>query len=243
MIPLASIGLVGWGVLLFALERLWPAAPAPRNPMRLLRNLGLGALVIAVGPLVQWGIETVFRSVEPLFQTRSLFLQLLILDLWTYGMHRAYHRVPFMWRMHGAHHLDEHLDVMSAARFHVAEILWSSVMRLIPLWIFGMPLEVNLIFGTILTACALFHHSNIRLPDRFEQTLSKVIVTPSIHWVHHHALQRDTDSNYAAILSIWDRVFRSRSTTARWPDMPIGTQGEREVSFPALLLLPFWKKN
>ena len=50
-------------------------------------------------------------------------------------------------------------------------------------------------------------------------------MTPSIHWVHHHAIRRDTDSNYSALLSVWDRLFGSRSPTSRTPEMPIGTEG------------------
>ena len=31
---------------------------------------------------------------------------------------------------------------------------------------------------------------------KFEKILSFIIVTPSIHWVHHHKRQKETDANY-----------------------------------------------
>jgi hypothetical protein len=34
-----------------------------------------------------------------------------------------------------------------------------------------------------------------------------VIVTPAMHRVHHSRWQPETDSNYSAVLSIWDRLF------------------------------------
>ena len=57
---------------------------------------------------------------------------------------------------------------------------------------------------------AIFHHSDARLPPRLERALARVIITPSIHWVHHHAMRADTDSNYGTIFSFWDPLFRSQ---------------------------------
>jgi len=42
-----------------------------------------------------------------------------------------------------------------------------------------------------------------------EFNVNKVIVTPAMHKVHHSRWQPETDSNYSAFLSVWDRVFRS----------------------------------
>jgi sterol desaturase/sphingolipid hydroxylase (fatty acid hydroxylase superfamily) len=238
VIPAATVLLAAWGALLFVAERLWPASPRGSDTRRLIRNLALGALMLVASPLVQWATQRIVADVRPLSKIDSLGAALLLLDLWTYVLHRAYHRVPLMWRLHAPHHFDAHLDVTSAVRFHIGEILWSSILRLIPLLTFGIPLEVNALFGAILTGSALFHHSNLRMPPVVERALSWVIVTPSIHWVHHHAVQRDTDSNYASILSIWDRMFGSRSTTERWPAMPIGVAGEGEKRLGALLRWP-----
>jgi sterol desaturase/sphingolipid hydroxylase (fatty acid hydroxylase superfamily) len=240
----APLLLGGWGVLLFILERAFPATPAPlHGGRRLIRNLALGALVLAVSPLIQLATAHVMGGVRPLIAVGGgpalIVGQIVALDLWAYALHRAYHRVPLMWRLHGAHHLDAHLDVTSAVRFHVGEVLLSSLLRLIPLFLLGISIETNLLYGAILSASAMFHHSNLRLPRRFEALLSTIIVTPSIHWVHHHAVQRDTDANYASLLSIWDRIFASASPTVRTPAMLIGVEGAQEKPLGALLLHPF----
>jgi sterol desaturase/sphingolipid hydroxylase (fatty acid hydroxylase superfamily) len=246
MISISMIVLVLWAVMLFALERRFPAAPIPKKGRtRIAVNLTLGALVFAVSPLVQWATARVMTDIQPAISLSAIIgplaatlLQFVMLDLWAYCLHRAYHRIPAMWRLHAPHHLDQHLDVTSAVRFHIGEILWSSLLRLIPLFVFGISLQTNILFGMILTGCALFHHSNVRLPQGFEKALSRVIVTPSIHWVHHHAVQRDTDSNYAAIFSIWDRVFGSSSATQRVPSMPIGVENAAERPLRAVLTYP-----
>ena len=36
---------------------------------------------------------------------------------------------------------------------------------------------------------------------------------PSSHWVHHHDLGTDTESNYGTIFSFWDPLFGSRGPT------------------------------
>jgi sterol desaturase/sphingolipid hydroxylase (fatty acid hydroxylase superfamily) len=238
--------IAGWGLLLFVTERLFPATTKPKSGLpRVMRNLSLGIIAAIASPLFQYGLQSAANAVQPLFRiTESLGLiggiavQLLLLDVWAYALHRAYHRVPIMWRLHGVHHLDEHLDVTSAIRFHIGEIALSSALRLIPIFAIGISIETNLLYGAILTMCAMFHHSNIALPARFERILSYGIVTPSIHWVHHHALRRDTDSNYASILSVWDRLFGSASMTQRTAQMPIGAEGLRERTLLGLLMYP-----
>ena len=52
-----------------------------------------------------------------------LLIDLLILDLLIYGWHRANHVLPWLWRFHEIHHLDQFLDATSALRFHFGEVL------------------------------------------------------------------------------------------------------------------------
>ncbi|WP_299321482.1 sterol desaturase family protein [Parasphingopyxis sp.] len=244
--PWLASALALWIALVLALERLAVAQTPPAdNLRRILRNVGLGLIALTAAPLLLTLTGRIAGGVEPLVPLDvlgpigALAVQLLVLDIWTYGMHRAYHEVPFLWRFHAPHHLDDHLDASSAFRFHFGEILISAAMRLIPALAFGIDVATLLLFEAILTANAVFHHSNIRLPERFEKLLSLVIVTPSIHWMHHHKTRVDTDSNYTAILSIWDRIFGSRNPKPRRIGMPIGVEGERDRSFGKLLVYPF----
>jgi sterol desaturase/sphingolipid hydroxylase (fatty acid hydroxylase superfamily) len=69
------------------------------------------------------------------------------------------------------------------------------------------------------------------------------LITPGIHWVHHHAVRRDTDSNYGTLLVFWDRIFASRSPNARRLDMAIGVEREAEESLAGLLIRPFRRQR
>lgn len=250
----------GWLAVLFIVERVFPMArmgdPDPGEQTgkgyRLGRNLGLWMINLILSPViivpltalaanhaVQWR-----PALAPWWQGgEGLLLDLLILDLFIYGWHRANHRMPFLWRFHQVHHRDRFLDVTSSVRFHFGEVMLSALVRGGFIFVMGIPLRSVAVFEILLLMAAAFHHSNIRLPPKLEKFLAKLIVTPSIHWVHHHRIRQDTDSNYATILSGWDILFASRSETKRTTTMPIGVEGEPELPLKELLVLPMHNKK
>ena len=214
-------GLVVLGSLaaLMLAERAFPVAKALGGIRRVGRNLSLAGL----NAVLSWAVVvplSAFAASHALgwrpewWAAGRAFCSIsCILDCWIYWWHRANHELPFLWRFHEVHHLDEFLDASSALRFHFGEVLLSSLVRAGVIILLGVPLLSVVVFETLLALSAMFHHSNLRLPHRLERALSFLIVTPSIHWVHHHAIRRDTDSNYSALLSVWDRLFGSRSAT------------------------------
>lgn len=231
-------------VLLFAMERAFPFADWSLNLHRLFKNFALATLNLLASPLIVIPVTALAVSHTPDWRPElltgwsGLAFDLLLLDCWIYWWHRANHVLPFLWRFHEVHHLDETLDTSSALRFHFGEVVLSSLIRAVVIVIAAVPLSSVIVFETMVVAAALFHHSNLKLPSPLEKALSLVVVTPSIHWVHHHALQADTDSNYANVLSLWDRVFRSQSRTIRTADLVIGVEGRRDRQFIELVKRP-----
>jgi len=250
-----ALAVAGWFALFLILERLWPAAVPPmaaRFPgpgwRRLLANFGLWGLnallsLAVVLPLTQAAAQAwpALGSWRPGWWSGlpGLVLDMLLLDFWIYWWHRANHVIPLLWRFHEVHHRDEFLDASSAVRFHFGEVALSALVRAAFIVALGLPLASILAFETLVLAAAIFHHSNLRLPAWLERPLSWIVVTPSIHWVHHHAIRADTDSNYSTFLSLWDRLFASRSRHPRQLDMKIGVEGRQDASIQRLLLLPF----
>jgi sterol desaturase/sphingolipid hydroxylase (fatty acid hydroxylase superfamily) len=236
-------------ILFFTGERIYSAAPYPEGKARLFRNIGLWAIVLVASPLIIAPLTALganqlvwTRSDSFYFNVLVLATDLVLLDLWVYWLHRAWHRVPFMWRIHKVHHFDEFLDSTSAFRFHLGEVAISAGLRLIPITLLAVPLGHVLAFETLMLCAVIFHHSNLRIPALLERAISRVIITPSIHWVHHHAVMHDTNSNYGAIFSIWDRLFGTKSVTVRTYDMRIGVESVEDKSFLGLILSPF-KRN
>jgi sterol desaturase/sphingolipid hydroxylase (fatty acid hydroxylase superfamily) len=247
-------------IVVFALwERLWPADDRPllirfgratRDAWcRLCRNLGLFGINILMSPVlvvpITWWASGFEVGLRPAFWSgwTGLALDILLLDLWIYWWHRANHEIPLLWRFHQVHHLDESLDTTSALRFHFGEVLLSALARALLIVAFDIPLASVILFEALVLAAAVFHHSDALLPARAETVLSRVIITPGIHWVHHHAIRRDTDSNYGTIFSFWDRLFRSMSRTRRFAGMPIGVEQMRDRGLLRLIWAPFGRRR
>jgi sterol desaturase/sphingolipid hydroxylase (fatty acid hydroxylase superfamily) len=118
----------------------------------------------------------------------------------------------------------------------------SALVRGLLILLLAIPLGSIIVFETLVLMAAIFHHSNWRLPEAIEQRLARLIITPSQHWVHHHAHKADTDSIYGTILSFWDRCFDTGPHINRRRDMPIGVEGEEEAGLLRLIALPFYRR-
>ncbi len=245
-----------WLALFFALERLRPAAregelersqaqPVAGGWARLGRNGGLwlcnvGLSLGVVLPVSAWAAaHPLFLRPPVLTGWTGLAVDIIVLDFLIYWWHRANHRVGFLWRVHEVHHLDRFLDSTSAVRFHFGEVFLSALARALVIVVLAVPFATVVVFEALILFAAIFHHSNLRLPRRLEAGLGRVFITPAIHWVHHHARRRDTDSNYGTIFSFWDPLFGSRSPTPRDPQMEIGVEGRKERPLLGLLARPF----
>ena len=255
LVSLKALLVGGAFVFFLVYERLRPATESPLLVRfgrasaaawrRLARNASLFGINLLLSPLVVlpatiWA-ESFSLGLRPAWWAGwpGLLLDLLLLDFWIYWWHRANHEVPLLWRFHQVHHFDELLDSTTAVRFHFGEVLLSALVRAVVIIALDIPLSSVLLFEALVLISAIFHHSDARLPPRLEQALARLIITPSIHWVHHHAVRADTDSNYGTIFSFWDPLFRSRSRTRRWPTMPIGVEGRRDRPLLRLITTPF----
>ena len=238
-----------WLALLLVGERLVPAVERVGGWSRVLRNVGfwilnVGLSLTIVVPLSYWATDSAIDWRPQWFAGwLPLAVDVIILDFLIYWWHRANHVVPVLWRFHEVHHLDEFLDVTSSVRFHFGEVLLSAGFRALIILALDIPLASILAFEGLVLLTAAFQHSNLSLEPGRERAVSTLLVTPSIHWVHHRAVRADTDSNYGTIFSFWDPLFGSRSPTQRTPDLAMGVEAEPDVSFIALLIRPFRYRN
>ena len=236
----ALIAVIGFVVLL-AWERIAPYRNNTASRKRLYCHFGFWGLNVLSFILIVMPI-TLDASNHAIWQRPDawpIWLDILLLDLWLYGWHRMTHTIPALWRFHEVHHLDEQLDVTTALRFHTGEVILSAMFRSLLIIALAFPMSSVLLFEACILLASFFHHSNIALPSWCDKMLRYVIVTPSIHWVHHHTDPSSTNSNYATIFSIWDRLFHTSSKVIRHAGLPLGIEGMRDQSWKQLLLRPF----
>ena len=203
--------------------------------------------IVAVGVSViaaerNWGL---FNMLDlPIWL--EITLAIIILDMMIYWQHVASHHIPFLWALHKVHHADRDIDVTTGSRFHPIEIGLSMLYKMALVVILGAPVLAVIIFEIILNGCAMFNHSNVKLPIGFDRVLRRFIVTPDMHRVHHSTIVAETNSNYGFSLSLWDRIFSSYTAqpSKGHDGMVIGLEEYQDAGPASLtwsLLLPIGK--
>lgn len=244
-----------FGVLLvlFAAQWRWPARGDGRPARRQLVNFGL---VLVDTALLRVGFPVLAVAWSVTMHGGGLFgwldwpawlaipVAVLLLDVAIYWQHRLLHMWPLLWRLHRVHHCDPAFDVTTGVRFHPLEIALSMGIKLGLITLLGPHPAAVLAFEVLLSAGALFTHTDIALPRQLDRRLRWLIVTPSMHRIHHSTRRAETNSNYGFHLSAWDRLFGSYTAEPAEDErsMPIGLEDwrePREQTLVSLLLNPF----
>ena len=235
---------------LAAAERLWPCRRDARPARRQLVNLALVALdtvlLRVVLPVVGIGVALWTRAagvgllaVTPWPPVVEIALAVLVLDATIYWQHRVLHLVPVLWRAHRVHHSDLAFDVTLGVRFHPFEIVLSQALKLGVIAALGAPPLAVLLFEVWLQAGALFTHADVALASPVDDVVRWLIVTPSMHRVHHSTEPDETDSNFGFNLTCGDRLFGTYRPRPRAAEttMPIGLPAFRDPDQQGLLAL------
>jgi sterol desaturase/sphingolipid hydroxylase (fatty acid hydroxylase superfamily) len=169
---------------------------AMRLPGRLIRPLILAPVIffiwshrLATIPVdTPWGLVLLFLGEEFAY----------------YWMHRAGHRIRWMWASHVVHHTPEHIHFASAVRLGATEVLSGNWLFFVPLYLLGFhPLAVGGMLAVNLVYQFWLHTDLVSRLGPFEWVLN----TPSHHRVHHASNPEYVDRNYGGILIVWDRLF------------------------------------
>lgn len=175
-------------------------------------------------------------------------LSVILLDMIIYWQHRLFHTVPLLWRFHKMHHADSHVDTTTGLRFHPVEIAISLGVKAAAVALLGIPAVAIVIFEVALNGFALFNHANIRLSQKWDDRVGRVLITQRLHRIHHSQAKAESNSNYGFSVSWWDRLFNSFTPRAQYSDetLPIGQKDVPAVkgnaSIRALLMQPFKNK-
>jgi sterol desaturase/sphingolipid hydroxylase (fatty acid hydroxylase superfamily) len=189
-----------------------------KRPQHLINNI-LFQVVFLIGNFF-WATVTVF-SIEWLNNHQvglfymidlpvwvKLIAGVAMIDLVSYWFHRMAHRVPLVWRFHRVHHSDTSMDSSTFFRAHPLELFfWFGTSNIIAAGIFGLDLMTLGLYFLVAIPFFILEHTNLRFPRWIDKTFGWVFTTPNLHKVHHEKDQHYTDSNYADIFILWDRIF------------------------------------
>ncbi len=125
-------------------------------------------------------------------------------DFFYYWMHRADHRVRWLWATHSVHHSPDELNLSAAYRLG-----WTSRLSIAPIFfaplvlmgfqppVVGAALAANLLYQFWLHAPWIPHLG----------PLEWVLNTPAHHRVHHASNPEYVDANFGGVLIVFDRCF------------------------------------
>jgi sterol desaturase/sphingolipid hydroxylase (fatty acid hydroxylase superfamily) len=150
---------------------------------------------------------------------------ILLIDLADYWRHRITHELPLLWRIHRVHNTDPAMDVTTALRSHPLDIAMrmAAIVLIVPA--LGIP-PISLLLSPVITLLVLlFMHANISLPQGIDRIIALLIQTPGLHRSHHSRFQRETDSNYGTILTVWDRLFGTLVRVETPAELRLGLAG------------------
>ena len=132
--PLLAVA--GFAALLVMEHRRQLRRPTQHEPARMVRNLLMGGMSMAVVAAVEtplagrlagvmerrrWGLVQRLPVPGPVRDA----LAVIGMDYTIYLWHVLTHKVPLLWRFHLVHHLDLDLDSTTALRFHAVDMLMS----------------------------------------------------------------------------------------------------------------------
>lgn len=126
-------------------------------------------------------------------------------DLMFWVAHAAGHRVRLLWCFHSVHHTSTEMRLTSAVRGSALDFVylpWFFVW--IPL--LGVHPAMLLVVESASRMWGVVTHLSPALVGRLG-LLDRVVVTPSVHRVHHGTELAYLDTNYGEVLLLWDRLF------------------------------------
>lgn len=186
------------GIQLLTLLSLWPA-------MALAQALGLDEVSRLVSSQPVW------------LQVLEL---MLLADLVQYWVHRAFHRVPRLWRFHAIHHSIREMDWLAGSRLHLGDVVVTRALVVLPAFVLGFAEPALFAWLVIIALHGVLNHVNMRFRLG---ALERVLVTPRFHHWHHAATP--PDRNFAVHFPWLDRLFGTHYLPDdRWPG-ELGIQG------------------
>jgi lathosterol oxidase len=145
----------------------------------------------------------------------QFFLAVLVADLAEYVIHRAFHKVPFLWRFHAIHHSSKSLDWIAGSRSHIVDDIAVRAFILIPMMcVFSHDMLVAYLF--FVNIHATWAHCNFGPTARW---LEPFLVQPRYHHWHHTSQIEAIDKNFAIHFPWIDKMFGTHYLPAdKWPD-------------------------
>ncbi len=220
---------------------------------RLLHPLWAVTLLATVGPAVERSVVSALLwcfGASPALETNYAWMLLYSLvlllgyDFVFFLTHFTMHKVPALWSLHKVHHSAEVLTPLTRYREHFlvgpvwaggSAVSYGFVAGIFAYLFNGGLLEATLLnigfFALLFGFNGSFRHYHVQF--NYPRWLALWLQSPAMHHIHHSYLPQHWDKNFAAVTSIWDRLFGTLYLPQKDEYTPWGigpeTQGENRT--------------
>ncbi|MEO5587718.1 MAG: sterol desaturase family protein [Novosphingobium sp.] len=187
--------------------------------------------------LLAWAAQLIaifaFIPLLPLWQGHALLdsgslpfwlalpLYIVVHDLGEYLFHRAQHRIPWLWSMHALHHSDPAMSALTTQRHFWGDPLIKTVTVWSAASLIVSPTLPLILCYSGLSLWNFVAHSALRIDfGRWSWLLN----SPAYHRRHHSSLPEHYDSNFAALLPIFDVIAGSYHRPTGYPPTGLDRQ-------------------
>jgi lathosterol oxidase len=169
----------------------------------------------------------------------QFLLAVIVADFAEYGVHYAFHKVPFLWRFHAVHHSSKALDWIAGSRSHFIDDTAVRALVLAPLTL-GFSQSVVFAYLVFVILHATWVHCNFAPNVKW---LEKFFIMPRYHHWHHTSQKEGIDKNFAIHFPWIDKLFGTYYFPETWPEK-YGLDGEEiSSSFIGQTIDPFIGKR
>ena len=201
-----------WYFAIFLIGRLLPVS--------VFLTLGAGYFVAKYSSSIDSLLNTTVSDSHQISLLSSTFLvviAVLVTDFTHYWRHRLEHQFNFLWQFHEFHHSATEMTILSNHRntpiaglftFPVttaSQVFCSFLIAKSLTANHSLPVVLYIIYGIISQSFRYLSHSSLYFV--FNETLSKVFMSPSLHWIHHSSNPRHFNSNFSMVFVFWDKLF------------------------------------
>jgi sterol desaturase/sphingolipid hydroxylase (fatty acid hydroxylase superfamily) len=223
------LNLIFLGFIFIPLERLVPHLPDQtvfRTEWRedlfyyLISSMMVQALsFLTLAPSQLILANTDLSAARSFLGSQPLWLQvieiMLLTDFVQYWLHRAFHRIPALWRFHSVHHSAQTMDWLAGARMHFLEVIILRAVTATPMFVMGFSEAALQSYILIVYVYSSILHSNIRVEPKW---ITPLLATPRFHHWHHGVEREAIDVNFAIHFPLYDRLFGTHHLPEKdWP--------------------------
>ena len=170
----------------------------------------------------------------------QVLIAYLVADFAFMMMHYLSHRYAPLWRLHAVHHGVGRLYGFNGVIRHPLHQTIDMVVGNAPLVLLGMPQNVAIVLGFLISVTLIVQHSNV---DARLGPLEGQLSIGRIHHLHHVNWGTEGDCNFGLLLTWWDKMLGTYCAKPPRPitasDMGVDELPNFPKSYLEQLLLPF----